>query len=70
MDSINELMLILIGLRFTLPLLVHPTPSWKSIGKIYIEGERKRWAAIKKKVRCCDIDAITHFTLKYDFREI
>ena len=58
-----------IGLRFKFPLLLHSTPSWKSIGEIDIERENKRWSTMENEVGYHDKDAITHFN-EYNLREI
>ena len=58
-----------IGLRFKFPLLLHSTPSWKSIREIDTERENKRWSTIENEVGYHDKDAITHFK-EYNLREI
>ena len=58
-----------IGLRFRLPLLSHPTPSWRSSGKIDQEAERRRWGTIDRNAGYNHSDAITHIMV-YVFRDI
>ena len=69
METINNIKINCIRLGFKFPLLLHSTPSWKSIGEIDIERENKRWSTMENEVGYHDKDAITHFK-EYNLRDI
>ena len=58
-----------IGLRFIFPLLLHPTPSWRSSGEIDQEAERRRWGTIERNAGYIHSDAITHIMVDF-FRDV